>query len=123
MPRPSISSWKLTVRCADCGAELAVEPDRHFVDCDHCQATSVVDLGGTATCFRLKTALDEEHLVGNVKRWLRKLDLKEGEEKLERVEELLIPFWTFKSMLRLKRADDLPDALVAVTLEIVADAV
>jgi len=111
MDGPNTTSWKLTVRCAECGAELAVEPDRHFVDCDHCHATSVVDLGGTATCFRLKTAFDEEHLSGNMKRWLRKQDLKEGEENLERVEELLIPFWTFRardgerSLLAVDRAE------------------
>ncbi len=111
MERPSNASWKITVPCAGCGAELAVEPDRHTVDCEFCQATSVVDLGGVATCFRLGSALDDAGTSATALRWLREQGLQETMIDLEVGRLLLIPFWSVettegkRSMLALDQAD------------------
>ncbi len=105
------SSRTLTVRCAGCGAELTIEPDRRFVDCEYCHATSVVDLGGIVTCFQLRKALGVDQLKGKMGAWLREHDLKDSEATLEPASSMMIPFWVVKtskkehSLLSVDRAD------------------
>lgn len=95
MDPPNLVSWNLTVRCAGCGAELTVEPDRRFIDCEYCHATSVFDLGGQATCYRLRALLDEEGASAKLRSWLRQRGLGEAEEEVTFASAVLVPFWTF----------------------------
>lgn len=70
-----------------------MEPDRRFVDCNFCGASSVLDLGAAATCFRVRSTIDEESAVRKLRGWLREKGLQEKEIEIKTVSLLLVPFW------------------------------
>jgi hypothetical protein len=90
------TSWTLKARCASCDAELPVEPDRRFVDCPHCNASSILDLGGAATCFALKETVDHDGARDRLMAWLRTHEVRDGVEIVE-ARRLLVPYWVLGS--------------------------
>jgi len=87
-----------------------VEPDRRFVDCPYCQASSILDLGGAATCFGLKATHDDEAARGRLAAWLRVHEVRADVEVVG-AGGLLVPYWVLGSrstglaLLAAERAD------------------
>ncbi|MBN1770917.1 MAG: hypothetical protein JXB32_06650 [Deltaproteobacteria bacterium] len=81
-----------TGRCAGCGAELALEPDRHVVRCDHCGAANLVRGRVTVPVGRLRPALGAPDLPAALARFARGADLG-SVPTVAASHELWLPYW------------------------------
>lgn len=81
-----------TVRCAGCGADLAFDPERRVLRCDHCGAANLVRGRVTVPVGRLRPALDAKDLPAALARFARRADLGRV-PTVATSRELWIPYW------------------------------
>ena len=97
-------------RCENCGAEVAVDPDRRSYTCAFCDSTYVVeftpeDTGRQTPEFVIGFAVTAEQAHERFRRWLGENSwFRPGDLKSARIEEKLqgvyLPFWSFSMLAR-----------------------
>ena len=79
-------------RCAGCGAELPLDPERHVVRCGHCGAANLVRGRVAVPVGRLRPALGAPDLPAALARFARGADLGRPPTVVAS-HELWIPYW------------------------------
>lgn len=83
---------EITARCAGCGVELVLSPDRHLVLCGHCGTANLVCGLVILPAARLRPSLGAGDLPATVARFARQRDLARIPGIVAH-EELWLPYW------------------------------
>jgi DNA-directed RNA polymerase subunit RPC12/RpoP len=91
-PAPARHPAVVPGRCAGCGAELALDPERHVTRCGHCGAANLVRGRVVVPVARLRPVLAAAELPAALARFARAADLGRVPAVVSS-QELWLPYW------------------------------
>jgi DNA-directed RNA polymerase subunit RPC12/RpoP len=83
---------QMKVRCTQCGAEIPIEEDAGFIQCEYCGTHLFVEVDRTVQHYNFRPRMEAGSLASTIMRELSRLELTLPVE-ITRAELVYFPFW------------------------------
>jgi DNA-directed RNA polymerase subunit RPC12/RpoP len=84
----------MKIRCTQCGAEISIEEDAGFIQCEYCGTHLFVELDRTVRHYSIQSNLGEKSVAPAISRHLSRMELNLPVEIINS-ELSYFPFWNF----------------------------